>query len=214
MSENENAKKPYVTYGDRCCGCPGSTLPVSGCRFTLAPMTDRYVEIIMDAVSKTDTSKVWKNTDHLSTVYRGKQVHVVDAVKACFIYSWREGVHMTMEATFTKGCPGDCDADCFMAEDDVRMNEEKIRDVHFPAACKIALYPMGTDSYMKEIAHVVNRAVDLGIYDRSTHYATYLYGDVQDLFGYFDEVTRYCGEHISHYILEVTLSVNSPTPRN
>ena len=82
MSENENSKKPYVTYGDRCCGCPGSTLPISGCRFTLAPMTDRYVEIITEAVAKVDTSKVWKNTDHLSTVYRGKQIHVVDAVKA------------------------------------------------------------------------------------------------------------------------------------
>ena len=156
---------------------------------------------------------MWKNTDHLSTVYRGKQIHVVDAVKACFVHAYREGVHMTMEATFTKGCPGDCDADCFMAEDDIRMNEEQIRDIHFPVACKIALYPMGTDSYMKEIAHVVNRAVDLNLYDCSTHYATYLYGDVQDLFNYFDEVTRYCGEKISHYILEATLSVNSPTPR-
>jgi uncharacterized protein YqgV (UPF0045/DUF77 family) len=70
---------------------------------------------------------------------------------------------------------------------------------------------MGIPDYMKYIADVVNMGVDMGVYAGSGHYATILEGDVQDLFAYFDKVTAFCGENLSHYIFEITLSVNSPT---
>ena len=211
-------EKPYVTYGQSCgcgSGCgTGSTAAskaITGCRFSLSPMTDRFVDVILGAVGKVDTGKVWQSTGKLSTVYRGRQIHVEDAVKACFIYAWQPDVHMTLEATYSKGCPGDTDADCFMSEDDVPLNEEKIKDIHFPVDCKIALYPMGVPNYMEYIANIVNHAIDLGLYERSTHYCTVLRGDVQELFDYFHWVNTTCGQALSHYIFEVTLSVNSPT---
>ena len=49
----------------------GTALPIAGCRFTLYPMTDRFIDIILGALEKTDTSAVWSETDALSTVYRG-----------------------------------------------------------------------------------------------------------------------------------------------
>lgn len=206
------SEKQYVTYGGSCgCGACGSSLGITGCRFTLAPMCDDYVELILKAIEQVDTSKVWKQTDKLSTVYRGKQLHVEDAVKACFVHAWRKGTHMTMEATFSKGCPGDTDADCFLAQDDEPVNGPSIANVHFPVNCKISLYPMGVADYMTHIAHIVNHAIDLGIYERSTHYCTILSCDVQTLFAYIHDVNSYCGEHLRHYIFEVTLSVNSPT---
>ena len=209
MSEKE--KKPYVTYGSCACGCSGATKEITGCRFSLSPMTDRFVDVILGAIEKVHTDKVWSTTDKLSTIYRGKREHVLDAVKACMVHAYHEGVHMTMEATVSKGCPGDTDAESFLAEDDVLLNEPETRDIHFPVACKIALYPMGVPDYMKYIADVENMAIDCGVYEKSSHYATILEGDVQDLFAYFDKATAYCGENLSHYILEITLSVNSPT---
>ena len=205
------SQKQYVTYGSSCgcCGCGSKA--ITGCRFSLAPMCDDFVQVILDAVGKTDTSKVWKQTDKLSTVYRGKACHVEDAVKACFIHAYRENIHMTMEATFSKGCPGDTEADCLLAADDELCNEDGVKDIHFPVTCKISLYPMGVENYMEHIAHIVNHAIDLGIYDHSTHYCTVLSCDVQDLFSYIRDVNAYCGSAVSHYIFEVTLSVNSPT---
>lgn len=209
-------KKEYVTYGDKTacgcgCGCGGSGTGITGCRFSLSPMTDGFVDIILGAVEKTRTDKVWQETGKLSTIYRGKQIHVEDAVKACFINAWHEGVHMTMEATYSRGCPGDISGDSFMEADDELLNEPLIKDVHFPVACKIALYPMGIPDYMKYIAEVVNHAIDLGIYKRSAHYCTVLECDVQELFDYIHYINTYCSKHLSHYIFEVTLSVNSPT---
>ena len=208
------SEKKYVTYGDSCscgCGAPEGAKQITGCRFSLSEMSDRYIEYILGAIEKTDTSKVWSSTGKLSTIYRGKQIHVEDAVKACFINAFHEGVHMTMECTFSKGCPGDIEGDSYLAADDTLMNEPAIKDVHFPVACKIALYPMGIPDYMKYIAEVVNHAIDLGIYSGSAHYCTVLECDVQDLFAYINYVNDYCGKNLSHYIFEVTMSVNSPT---
>ena len=124
MSEKE--KKPYVTYGSCACGCSGATKEITGCRFSLSPMTDRFVDVILGAIEKVHTDKVWSTTDKLSTIYRGKREHVLDAVKACMVHAYHEGVHMTMEATVSKGCPGDTDAESFLAEDDVLLNEPEI----------------------------------------------------------------------------------------
>lgn len=47
-------------------------------------MADNYIDVILSSLSKTNTSKVWKQTDKLSTVYRRNQLHVEDALEACF----------------------------------------------------------------------------------------------------------------------------------
>ena len=210
------AEKQYVTYGQSCgCGCGGGeteeSKKVTGCRFSLSLMSDRYIDFILGALAKVDTSRVWKMTDKLSTVYRGRQIYVEDAVKACFVHAFHEGVHMTMEATFSRGCPGDTEADCLMAAEDAPRNAPDMAEIHFPVACKISLYPMGVMDYMRHIAEIVNHAIDLGLYERSSHYCTILSGDVHDLFDYFHYVNSYCSENLSHYVFEVTLSVNSPT---
>ena len=203
--------KHYVSYGSCCAGSCGASKDITGCRFSLSPMTDDFVDIILSSVSKVDTSKIWSRTDRLSTIYRGKRCHVIDALKACFVYSYRKDVHSTMEITLSKGCPGDTDAESHLADDDALLNEGNIADIHFPVASKISLYPMGISNYMQYIADVVNKSIALGIYDSSSHYATILKGDVQDLFSYFGWVAEYCEKRLSHYVFEITLSVNSPT---
>lgn len=204
-------EKQYVQYGSCCAGSCGASKDITGCRFSLSPMSDRYVEIILGAIEQVDVSKVWGKTERLSTLYRGRREHVIDAVKACFVHAWQPDVHMTMEMTFSKGCPGDTDAESYLAEDTVLRNEPSMKEIHFPVDCKISLYPMGVSNYMEFIAHVVNHAVDLGIYAGSTHYVTVLKGDVHALFDYFAWVNEYCANELSHYVLEATLSVNSPT---
>lgn len=208
------SEKKYVEYGGCCgtsCGRVGGADGITGCRFSLAPMSDDYINIILDAVKQVDTSKVYAVTDKLSTVYRGKRGHVLDALKACFIEAYRPDVHMVMEATVSKGCPGDTEGESFLDADEILMNQPRIQDRHFKVISKIALYPMGIEDYMPHIAAVVNHAVDMGIYDHSGHYVTVLEGDVQELFDYFAYVVEYCTKNLGHYVFEITLSVNSPT---
>ena len=90
----------------------GTDLPISGCRFSLYPMSDQFIDLILGSLEKTDTSAVWSESDALSTVYRGKIEYVADAVKALFINAYRDGIHMAIEGQFSKGCPGDSEKAC------------------------------------------------------------------------------------------------------
>ena len=202
------------------CGCcrddlpwegRGTNLDISGCRFSLYPMTDNFVSVILGALEKTDTSAVWSQSDALSTVYRGKLPYVADAVRALFINAWQPEVHMALEGQFSKGCPGDTDGDSLLDREGEAPNRAKIQDRHFPVLCKLALYPMGTGDYIDEIAKVWRMAEAEGLNPKTIHYATRIEGDVQKVFDYLEEECRLMEQSVPHYILHFTLSVNSPT---
>lgn len=142
---------------------------------------------------------------------RGKRVHVFDVVKGLFVNAYREDIHMALEATFSKGCPGDTDADSFMEVDDKKLNEKNICDKHFNVVSKISFYPMGEEDYMEHIAKVVMLAKDRGVFNKGSHYVSILEGDVHNVFDTLEEIFKYGEENLSHYILQVTISVNSPT---
>ena len=189
----------------------GTNLDISGCRFSLYPMTDNFVSVILGSLEKTDTSAVWSQSDALSTVYRGKLPYVADAVRALFINAWQPEVHMALEGQFSKGCPGDTDGDSLLDREGEAPNRAKIQDRHFPVLCKLALYPMGTGDYIDEIAKVWRMAEAEGLNPKTIHYATRIEGDVQKVFDYLEEVCRLMEQSVPHYILHFTLSVNSPT---
>ncbi len=193
--------------------CPwsttGATLPITGCRFTLAPMADNYIDIILGAVKKVDTSKVFSETDKTSTIYRGKREHVINAVEACFTQAYNPTVHMTCEMTFSKGCPGDSDADSYMAENNILANDTN--DINFDVISKISLYPLGSTEYMSGIVDAVNMAKDRDLYVKSAHYCTILAGNIHDIFKYYQDMLTHVDTMYNHYVLQATISVNSPT---
>lgn len=188
-------------------GC-GTDKEIVGCRFSLAVMSDDYASKILDALATVDTSHVWSETDLLSTTYRGHQTNVINTVKELFVAINDGETHMTLEATLSKGCPGDVEEDIPM---ELAPAKATSTTKEFPVHGKFSFYPLGQADYMDHIAHIVNLAIDKGIYDRPSHYATQLYGDVNELFDYFHEIMTYSGEHLDHFVYQITLSVNSPS---
>lgn len=71
-------------------------------------MSDDFIDIILGAVRQVICPCMGKDGS-TSTIYRGGSIEVFDALKACFISSYRPGVHCSLEATLSKGCPGDVD---------------------------------------------------------------------------------------------------------
>ena len=188
-------------------GC-GTDKDITGCRFTLSVMSDDYADKILTALKKTDTTHVHSQTDILSTTYRGHMTNVINAVRDLFVNVNDEKTHITLEATLSKGCPGDTEEDIPM-ELVAHSSSNDLKS--FPAHCKFSFYPMGQGDYMDHIAHIILRAQELGIYDQPSHYATQLFGDMNTLFDYFHEITAYADDHLDHFIYQITLSVNSPS---
>jgi len=174
-------------------------------------MSDGYAGAILDAIGKASTQNVWSGTDALSTVYRGKRAHVLDAVEACFASANDGRTHVTMEATFSRGCPGDSGGDFLLAADDAPLNP---RGKKFDILSKISLYPLGEAGYMDRIARAVGIAKERGVFRRSSHYATELQGDLGDVFDCLGEIMAYAEASAAHYVLQVTLSANSPAVTN
>ncbi len=179
------------------------TVPEGTCRFSLSPMSDDYIDIILGAVGRTDTGLVKRETGKLSTVYRGSMPRVEDAVRACFCFAYRDGVHMTMEATFRITGTRE--------EPDSLPNCGKVGDIHFPVVSKYSFYPLGSPDREKHILRVANIAGDIGVFEESLPDCRVISGDVGDIFAFIARADRYRAENCPGRVLEVTFSVNSPT---
>ncbi|HLS07510.1 YkoF family thiamine/hydroxymethylpyrimidine-binding protein [Lentibacillus sp.] len=187
------------------------TSRITGCQFTLFPMSDKFVDIILGSLDEVDTSKVWKDTDDVSTCVRGKMVHVFDVVKALFLHAAKTGEHVAMSGTFSIGCPGDTEADSYMDETDTPLNEAKSSDITQEAGCKFSLYPMGREDYMDAIYEQIDLSKQRGVEVSHAHYATRLDGDVKDIFRAMVQSFDSVQQKVSHVIMSFTISANSPS---
>ena len=204
----EGCNRPDLPWAGR-----GTDLPISGCRFTLYPMCDNFIDIILGGLERVDTSAVWSETDALSTVYRGKLDYVMDAVSALFASAWTEGVHMAIEGQVSKGCPGDVSGDSKLTYEGEAPNHAIVEAATQPCLCKLALYPMGVGDYIDDIARVWRTAEDRGLNPQTIHYATRIEGSIHDVFAYLTDVCKLmeASESVHHYVLHFTINVNSPT---
>lgn len=187
-------------------GVRGANKDILGCRFSLAVMSDGYIDQILGAIAKVNTAKIWAQTDALSTTYRGRSVHVLKALQDFFVAANDGKTHITLEALFT----GDevREGETFPAEGKDTLNPVS---KSFKVLCKFSFYPLGSLDYKKHIAYGRNLAQERGIFHKNSPYATEVYGDVEVLFTYFSELITYAAYNLDNYALHVTFSINSPT---
>lgn len=184
---------------------------ITGASFSLYPMCDEFVEVILGSLEATDTSKVWVNTDDVTTTIRGKAVHVFDASRAIFMHAAKTGEHVAFNATYSVGCPGDSDGDKYMAKDDHPTNLEKVENIKQPVAAKFSLYPLGGGDYMDVIYKQIDAMKDYVTVQRA-HYSTRLEGEAIHIFEGLEKVFNATVESGSrHTVMTVSISANSPS---
>jgi len=174
------------------------------CRFSLSVMCDNYAEQILGALGQVNLDQIWSQTDALSTTYRGKRIHVIDALQAVFIHVNDAETHVTMEATFSKS---DFNTVDITSNQSLRNAISK----HFDVRGKFAFYPLVVANYENYVNHIVDLAEQHGLYQGALPFGAELFGDVQALFAYFNEVLAYADAQLDQYALQITLSINSPT---
>jgi len=170
-----------------------------GCRFSLYPMSDNYATIILHALEKTDTSMVQKQTDIMSTYYSGQQNHVVDCTKAVFTYAWKENIHMAGEFTFSNKIEDTKDA----VQNSKCLNTATAPLANFTAYAKICT--LG-ENHTENIAELAEKH---GLQHKTLPLITMLKGSANSLFDFLNDVLTSVGD--TPYVLQTTVSVNSPT---
>ena len=83
----------------------------SGAQVSLYPMSDDFVDIILGAIESLDPwrDRLRLETDSLSTLMVGPPDILFPAMRDLFCAASRSGVHTTMHATVSRGCPGEPD---------------------------------------------------------------------------------------------------------
>lgn len=185
---------------------------IAGVSFSLYPMCDNFVDLILSSIKKLDSSKVWMKTDRVSTVVRGRITHIFDVTQAAFLNIAKTGEHVVYSATFSVGCPGDTEGHAYMDVDETPENRQLIESVKQDLSAKFALYPMGGGNYMDPIYEQIEAMKGHGVDVELTHYETMLDGPAQNIFSGLQSVLEAMEEAGSpHTVMTVTLSANSPT---
>src|SRR5699024_1088066 len=100
---NLNIGKGFLNMSNQLC----SNNTMTGSSFSLYPMCDNFVDIILDSIRTTATPQVCGKTDDVTTTVCGKSIHVYDVTKAVFMHAPITGEHVAFSATYSFGCSGD-----------------------------------------------------------------------------------------------------------
>jgi uncharacterized protein YqgV (UPF0045/DUF77 family) len=188
--------------------------PFFGARISLYPMTDRYVELILDAIKGLDRTGLEVETDDVSTFLGGDRDAVFEQLERIFAAAARTKEHVVMTLLLSHGCPGETYCE---ATGEVRTPTSPTRALEktgVRVSCQWSLYPLGIESYMDLIYREIDRTKSAGIFARGQHFVSSLGGDLADVLrairSSFDAACADAGHVVAH----VTLSANSPTGRS
>jgi len=186
-----------------------------GCQFSLYPMTGDFIPVILNAIKSLDLrTDLRKSSDDLSTFLLGPPEVLFKALEDVFVDAANTGVHVVMNVTFSRGCPGEPDEPCCYPKKKlstvtaVEWNGLP-RGLHVSA--HFTLLPLGESDYMEKIIDEIAAAKKAGVYAGAKHFCSKLSGDVHRVFSYLENAFDRGGFKTAHTVMTVTLSANSPS---
>lgn len=194
----------------------------TGCQFSLYPMTDSFVDVILPVVEVLKKHQPLRiETDDISTLVVGAPEIMFAALRDCFVAAARRPGHLVFNATFSRGCPGEPDNPicCVPTLDGTAASPDqsrgrRIERLGIPTVAQIALYPMGDPGYMGAIASCIGFVKEAKVFDRSKNFCTRIEGDAADVFHALERSFLEFGRPEQHVVLTVIVSKGSPTRIN
>lgn len=198
----------------------------SGAQVSLYPMSDDFVGIILGAIGALDPwrDRLRVQTDDLSTLLVGPPEILFPAMRDLFVAATRTGVHCTLHAIVSRGCPGEPDDPICTPEGGLppgrplpeRINHActQVRLAQITGqkvAAQFALYPLGLGHHMDEIYGCIDFLKATDVFDGSKNFCTRLRGDAGPVFQTLSQAFTGFGAQAGHVALDVTLSANSPS---
>ncbi len=191
---------------------PDVGLPFFGARFSLYPMSDRYVPIILGAIAGIREDGLEVETDDVSTFVGGDRNAIWNTLERVFAKAAATGEHVVMTALVSHGCPGEtyCQPDPRTGTA-IAMRQSAGPSVKVSA--QWSLYPLGVAGYMEVIYGEIERTKQAGVFSGGAHFVSKLEGDLGAVLGGIRAtVDDACGR-AEHVVAHLSLSANSPTTK-
>ncbi len=188
--------------------------PFFGARFSLYPMTDRYVAVILDAIKGLRDTGLEVETDDVSTFIGGDRDRVFGELTRVFAAAAGTGEHVVMTVLLSHGCPGETYCE---STGEIRVPAQATAgkaQSGVAVSAQWSLYPLGSDGYMDVIYREIDRTKRAGVFAKGAHFVSGLRGDLTDVLGAirasFDAACADAGHVVAHAIV----SANSPSGRS
>jgi hypothetical protein len=196
----------------------------SGAQVSLYPMTDKFVDVIVDAIGALEPyrSAFQIETDDISTLLVGPPDGLFPAMRDLFTAAAQRGVHCVLAATVSRGCPGEpydpiCTPLVGLGSNEplaARVEAALAAVAAAPTvgqrvAAQFSLYPLD-DGHMDEIYGCIDFLKRSGVFDCSKHFCTKLRGDAGAVFATLSEAFLRFGAPEGHVTLDLKVSANSP----
>lgn len=182
-----------------------------GCRFSLHPMCDDFVDVILGALREADADGLAIETDDVSTYVGGDERAILRYVCDVVAAASRRTDHVVAHLLLSRGCPGE--VTCELGHDDLPPSTAALPALEptgVRAAAHWSLYPLGVTGHMDAIAAAVTSAET---FTCSVHYASRLDGDLAEVLTTIGAGWIDAGAHVRHVVTHATVSVGSPSVR-
>ena len=187
--------------------------PFFGARFSLYPMTDRYIPVILDAIKGLRDTGLEVETDDVSTFVGGDRDRVFGELTRVFAAAARTGEHVVMTVLLSHGCPGETYCE---STGEIRIPAQAATDgarTGIAVSAQWSLYPLGSVGYMDLIYREIERTKKAGVFAKGAHFVSGLRGDLSDVLSTIRASFDAACADAGHVVAHATLSANSPTER-
>ena len=198
-----------------------------GCQFSLYPMTERFIEVILDGLTgiRAAGDRLRVETDDLSTLLVGAPEVLFPALQACFVKAAGHNGHLVMNLSLSRGCPGEPDDPICRSPalrdaaqlagpgriDAALAREKPATSTGIATAAQIALYPLGRSDYMADVADCIGYLKRASVAVAPKHFCTRLDGDAAAVFQAIETSFLGFAGHDDHVVLTAVLSKGSPS---
>lgn len=185
--------------------------PFFGARFSLCPMSDRYVRLILDAIGELRASGLEVETDDVSTFLGGDRDAVFAHLEAAFASVARTGTHVVMTVLVSHGCPGETYCEAPGGVQAPAPSTARGGKTGVDVSCQWSLYPLGVPGYMDVIYREIDRSKKAGVFKAGRHFVSHLRGDLHDVLAAVRESFDAACNEVPHVTAHLAISANSPT---
>jgi energy-coupling factor transport system substrate-specific component len=201
-------------------GLPASEALGVGLRFSLHPMTDRFVDVILGALDDVDDTGVAVTVTDVSTHVAGAEADLARYVRDATLAALERlgDGHLAVNLLLSRGCPGAvrCDPGGLETLPVVATVELEPADVR--ATAHWALYPLGEaasgegdGNHMAAIERGIAATERDGTFVRVERFVTRLEGDLSAVLGSVIDAWAAAGAVVPHVTSHVFLSIGSPS---
>jgi energy-coupling factor transport system substrate-specific component len=204
-------------------GLPAHEALGVGLRFSLHPMTDRFVDVILGALDDVDDTGLTVTVTDVSTHVAGAEADLARYVRDATLAALERlgDGHLAVNLLLSRGCPGAVRCDPSGLETLPAVAPVDLAPAGVRATAHWALYPLGevtgaddAAGHMAAIERGIAATERDGTFVRVERFVTRLEGDLSAVLGSVVDAWAAAGTVVPHVTSHVFLSIGSPSDQD